>query len=326
MPFLFLTLICCCQDMTNELPTFDPVTVNENTIVLANANVDYKHQILLFDVSADKILYTYAFNGISFCEIWFDFSFNEKIFIDCADGRFIELDIPTGKTKEMEEVDFQPWSVVFLEGYMWVFRRQILQEGLLSQGLRFSKEMESELMNFQEILPRGKNTALDNHVYISYSSIYSRENGIYDYTNKKKIDITEINPNDQCIDVENNFLWMSYEIENNNNDTAEGFINDVYRIDSFEPLVYQKIITTPSSLDVLIFNVFENNKDVFLYCRESIVIVDKQTKQITKQVLLPDAKYVGLAHCRNGFIWCCAEKSDGVYKFDMNDYSLKVIH
>ncbi|MBP5706714.1 MAG: hypothetical protein J6W76_05480, partial [Spirochaetales bacterium] len=78
--------------------------------------------------------------------------------------------------------------------------------------------------------------------------------------------------------------------------------------------------------DVLIFKVFENDKDVFLYCRESIVIVDKSTQQITKQVPLPDAKYVGDAYCRNGSIWCCAEKSDGVYKFNMSDYSLKVIH
>ena len=79
MPFLFLTLICCCQDMTNELPTFDPVKLNENIIVLENDNVDYNHQIILFDVSTEKTLYTYDFKGFSFCGLWFDFSFNEKI-------------------------------------------------------------------------------------------------------------------------------------------------------------------------------------------------------------------------------------------------------
>ncbi len=117
MPFLFLALICCCQDMTKEFPTFDGITVTDNMRFFFNQN---HFQILCVDTSNDTIVKTYnlgyretfIYNFIyvpSQKKAYFMFWGDEDI--------FMEFDPATGKSRRIGTQSYCNASAVFLNVY-----------------------------------------------------------------------------------------------------------------------------------------------------------------------------------------------------------------
>jgi hypothetical protein len=308
--------------MTKELPSFDPVTVNENTVHLQDANEDDNHKIILVNTSTDKILCTYAFKGYNIYDSIFDYHFAQKIFIVLMSGRYLELDIPTGKVTEIS-LDFTVDTSFIFEDQLWIFPVQRDKKGQPTRVLKYNKDMESHWDTFKEGISYGDNTKFGNNAYLAYFSRMYDYYGIYNYTSDTLIDISNLSLYGTVPFLCNSYLFFRYD------DPAlqiNMLMNDIFKINSFEPLSYEKFYTTPSDWNVFVTNVYEKNEDVFLYCSESIIVLDKNTKQLKQKVDLPEYRYISFSHCRNGSIWCCAEKSDGVYKFNMSDYSLKVIH
>ena len=318
---VLLTSGSCSNEVDpNKLPTFDPITVDKDTIFLSNIKDAPKvSKIYAIDTKNSKRIYTYDFKK-SVIYIQYDASFDINPYIIFLDGKLFKLETRSGTLKRIN-TDFIVDNISIVNDKAWIAPSKIAVEGVPQKHYIYDPKLDNlESINLPEGLFRGGWTYINNNYYFPISLDSPSGDKIYNFTTNTIIG--------------NNFFGKQYNIYVMKKNYLSGLILsqdpsydswDFYYINSFEPLDGKFLFSTGR---FGLLDIYERGNLVYFLDSFSglrITIRDK-TKDyaIIKTISLIDGGNYQ-AYCKNNYIWCVSENNDGVYKINMDDLTYEVI-
>jgi len=261
---VLLTSGSCSNEVDpNKLPTFDPITVDENTIFLSNIKDAPKvSKIYAIDTKNSIKLYTYDFKGRGISLIY-DSSFDMKPYLQFFSGEVLKIETKTGK---LHQIDIK-YSVNYLSitnNKLWAIPEGRGFENTSKDYFTYdAKNDKSEYITLQEGMYNGSSILIKNNTYLSIfyddkDILKESTTKIFNFTTNKFLSekLFDSNKNYESYLFSGNYIGATYYDYKN-----EKYLTDILIINSFEPLDYRFLFTLKDGFGMR--DVFE--KDNFIY-------------------------------------------------------------
>lgn len=338
--YKLITLLClltgcigCNPEQNQEkiaLPSFDvSIEMHENVLVFDNndgydnTNENELNEIVLFDVDKSRVLYKYSFDKeLRIYKIAYDYKTDKNnIYVLFLDGRVAKLNVATGKMNEFENIQLiaRPGNLTIFNDEVWISPNY---PGFENRPVKyFVYTPATDTSRYEElpegILSRAKPFKMDNNLYIPL--YFGGGNAqIYNYTSQKELDISTLDNSIQ-------YSWHDY---------YNGFLAS----DSIDSVTIYKVKSTVPKLDgTKLFNIkekfralgiYENSNYLFVYGRfpdkRCFLAYAKDNYELSKTILLYDQGSF-FNYVRDGYFYCVKGDTHGVYKINLEDFSVTVI-
>ena len=327
---LFTSCVGCNMEENQKdvpLPTFDvSIEMHENIFVFDNCDGSTAkdgselNEIIVFDSDKQKLLYRYVFDkNLSLYEVAYDYETDKNnIYVIFGDGRTAKLDVTSGKMSEIKNIELirEPEDLVIFNNEVWVspnypgFKNTPVKYFVYTpatDSYRYEELPEGILLNATPF-------KMDDKVFLP---LYMDEAEIYNYTDKKKLDISSLDNSVKCswYDYYNGFL-VADSID-------EVFI---YKIKSIVPkLEVNKLLNIK---EIRVQGVYETEKYLFVYGidpeKRSFLVYAKDNYRLKKSISL-NMQSSFSNYVRDGFFYCVKGDTHSIYKINLEDFSMKVI-
>ena len=325
--------IGCNPEQNQEkiaLPSFDvSIEMHENVLVFDN-NDGYDdttgnelNEIVLFDVNQQKKLYNFIFDKkLAIYKIAYNYETDKNnIYVVFLDGRTAKLNVLTGKMNEFENIHLIacPENLTIFNNEVWISPNY---PGFENRPVKYFVYTPATDTSRYEELPEGilsiaKPFKMDNNLYIPL--YFGGDNAkIYNYTSQKELDIS-------ALDNSLQYSWHDY---------YNGFLAS----DSIDNVTIYKVKSTVPKLDVTklfdikekfrALGIHETSKYLFVYGRfpdkRCFIAYAKDDYKLSKTILLYDQSSFS-NYVRDGYFYCVKGDTHGVYKINLEDFSVTVI-
>ena len=331
---ILLCLLTGCNPEQNQekiaLPSFDvSIEMHENVLVFDN-NDGYDdttgnelNEIVLFDVNQQKKLYNFIFDKkLAIYKIAYNYETDKNnIYVVFLDGRAAKLNVLTGKMSEFDNINLiaAPESLTIFNNEVWISPNY---PGFENRPVKyFVYTPATDTYRYEElpegILSRAKPFKMDNNLYIPL--YFGGDNAkIYNYTSQKELDIS-------ALDNSLQYSWHDY---------YNGFLAS----DSIDNVTIYKVKSTVPKLDVTklfdikekfrALGIHETSKYLFVYGRfpdkRCFIAYAKDDYKLSKTISLYDQSSFS-NYVRDGYFYCVKGDTHGVYKINLEDFSVTVI-
>jgi len=312
---------CSNEVDKNQLPTFNPIDVDENTIFLVNRKDDDVHKIYAIDTKKNKKIYTYDFKRKVVYDLMFDASFDMNPYIILLSGEALKLDVKSGKLKRFD-VKYTPEVLSVIDNKLWITPSGVGLKDTPKDYFTYDvKTDKSEYITIPEGMFWGSWMNIDNKHYLPLD-INANKPKIYNLTTGKILEDNLFNKEYYGCSFEGK-QYLNAWYYNTNYD----LICDLYFINSFEPTInYNFLFSTDPKYSFS--KMFEDVNYIYMINRNDITKVNKNNSfKVEKKVTFDNKSSggsLGFYH-KNGYIWLTSEENDGAYKVNMDDLSYEII-
>ncbi len=321
MLFLMISCYNCSNEVDkNQLPTFQGINVDINTIFLVNSKDDNVHKIYAIDTKNNRKIYTYEFKKKIIYDLIFDASFDLNPYIILLSGEAFKIDVKSGKLK-IFDVKYTPEVLSVIDNKLWITPSGVGFKNTPKDYFTYDViNDKSEYISIPEGLFWGSWMNIDNNYYLPLE--YNAENPqIYNLNSGKILKDVITNSGEKYVayNFYNNKYLYGWYLNNNGK-----LIGDFYLINSFEPNVSYKYLFTTDENYPFSGDLYENNNYLYFVNRHYIITRNKITYSMEKIIKLNNTISFG-SYCKNGYIWLTSEENDGAYKVNMDDLSYEVV-
>ena len=332
---ILLCLLTSCADYETKetpLPTFDKqIQPNENILFFMNGiDNDNSNEVIAYDSEKSEIIYRYTFpRELVVYRMAYDWNTDKNnIYIMFLNGKTIKLNILTGKIFEFEDISLvrEPDNFTIFNNEVWISPNHPGAENCPVKYFVYTPATDTSRY---EDLPEGVllDTTpfnMDDSVYLP---LYMDNPKIYNYTTKENLDISALDKSikyDGWHDYYNGFLASTYFRYDNQIDSLL-FFTDIYKVKTTTPkLEVDKILELKNER---VCGIYETENYLFVYGQIDFMtfsIYDKikyeQKKELPLNTMYSSSNYV-----RDGYFYCVKEDTHGVYKINLEDFSVTVI-
>ena len=321
---ILLVVLLSCSTCSNEidpnaLPTFDGISIDENTVFMFDRKDDKVHKIYAIDTKNSKKIYTYEFKRKIIFDFEYDASFDINPYILLLSGEVLKLEVKTGKVKKFD-LQYAQESISITDKRLWINQYQVGLENTPRDYHTYDPKTDKiEKVTLPEGVYYGYSGFINDCYYLPLDYGLGTPAKIYNLTQEK---------------IVNNSLftnkYTSFYFYLNNYLEAFSDITkiDVYFINSIEPVLNYNYLFSYDGSQYSGLEILEDSNFIYHVGRENVIKRNKNNNYAIEKIATFDNNSSGGswgAYCKNGYIWLVSENNDGAYKVNMDDLSYEVV-